>query len=65
MKKQQPKMTVGEFKELLSGFNDDDLLDFSTLDFYRLKHRGTYVQVEFNQSVYRDEKGNVVVENHG
>ena len=58
-------ITVGILKDLLNGYSDDMELDFSGLDFYRLKQRSpTLVQVEFNQQVYRDkETGRVVVEN--
>jgi len=34
------------------------------LDFYRLKDREAHVQVEFNQTVYKNQQGKVVVENH-
>jgi len=65
MKKYKPSITVGTFKDMLNAYDDDTWLDFSTLDFYRLKQRADdLVQVEFNQSVYRDEQGNVVVDNH-
>ncbi len=64
MERYKPSITVGEFKEMLSNYPDNMLLDFSTLDFYRLKQRSpTLVQVEFNQQVYRDKSNNVVVEN--
>jgi hypothetical protein len=65
MNKYKPSITVGDFKEMLNAYDDDMWLDFSMLDFYRLKQRADdLVQVEFNQTVYRDEEGNVVVENH-
>ena len=49
---------------MLSAYDDDLLLDFSMLDVHRLKQRSdTIVQVEFTQTVYRDRKGNVVVDN--
>ena len=64
MKKQLPLITVGEFKELLSAYDDSMQLDFSTLDFYRLKQRSEErIQVEFNQLVHRDEEGYVQVDN--
>lgn len=64
MKKQLPLITVGEFKEQLKGIDDNMKLDFSSLDFYRLKRRSdTLIQVEFNQMVYRDDEGNVQVDN--
>lgn len=58
------EITVGDFKRELSIFDDDAVLDFSGLDFYRLKLRGEkHVQVEFNQHVYRDGSGHLVVGN--
>jgi hypothetical protein len=64
MERNKPSITVGEFKEMLSNYPDNMLLDFSTLDFNRLKQRSpTLVPVEFNQQVYRDNSNNVVVEN--
>lgn len=58
------KITVGEFKEHLDMYEDEDELYFSGLDFYRLKQRGpSLVQVEFNQSVYVDDNDNVQVQN--
>lgn len=64
MEPYEPSITVGEFKEMLSHWPDDMWLDFSMLDFYRLKQRGEkLLQVEFNQLVYRDKSNNVVVEN--
>jgi hypothetical protein len=66
MEKYKPSITVGEFKKWLSDYPDHMLLDFSMLDFNRLKQRSpTLVQVEFNQQVYRDSSNNVVVENLG
>lgn len=66
MERYKPSITVGEFKEMLSHYPDNMLLDFSMLDFNRLKQRSpTLVQVEFNQQVYRDSSNNVVVENLG
>ncbi len=65
MGNQEPLITVGDLVEQLSIFDSKAELDFSGLDFYRLKLRGEgLVQIEFNQSVYRNEKGYVVVENH-
>ena len=58
------KLTVKEFIELLKKEDQDCELNFSGLDFYRLKDRGGSIQVEFNQTVYKDEQGKVIVENH-
>ncbi len=60
------EITVKELKQLLNAYSDDSVLYFGGLDFYRLKQRGDkLVQVEFNQTVYKDKKsGDVVVENH-
>ena len=59
-----PKITVGDLKRQLSLFDDDIEISFSGLTFYRLKMRGSkLVQIEFGQQVYRDDNGEVVVEN--
>jgi hypothetical protein len=51
-------------KQMLEIYPDDYELDFSGLEFYRLKQRGPeLLQVEFNELVYRDGTGRVVVEN--
>lgn len=63
--KHEPRITVGQLIDQLQAFPKDMLVDFSTLDFYRLKQRApNLVQIEFDQSVYRDAQGRVVVENH-
>ncbi len=60
-----PRITVGELRAALDGLPDDWTVDFSGLTFYRVKQRAPeHVQIEFNQSVYLDEQGQVVVENH-
>lgn len=65
MPKQEPMITVGDMIDYLKLYDRNMNLDFSTLDFYRLKQRSPdIIQVEFNQTVYRDEQGRVVVENH-
>lgn len=57
-------ITVGMLKQMLEIYPDDYELDFSGLEFYRLKQRGPeLLQVEFNELVYRDGTGRVVVEN--
>lgn len=64
MSDRYPVITVGELKEHLAIYPDDYTIDFSGLEFYRLKQRGdTHVQLEFNQQVYRTREGRVVVEN--
>ncbi|MCH7424181.1 hypothetical protein [Shewanella sp. MM_2022_3] len=59
-------LTIGELKEMIRLYDDDTEIYFGGLDFYRLKMRGDkLVQVEFNQTVYKErETGNVIVENH-
>jgi hypothetical protein len=57
------EITVGEFVEQLKIFPKDATIGFGGLDFNRLKMRGPkLVQVEFVQLVYRDENGDMVVE---
>jgi hypothetical protein len=64
MKERPPLQTVGSLITQLEGHDKDMLVDFSGLDFYRLKQRAPdLVQVEFNQPVYRNHRGDVVVEN--
>lgn len=59
-----PRLTVGELTRMLSSYPDHYEVEFSGLDFYRLKQRDeTLVQVEFNQQVYRTPEGQVVVQN--
>ena len=59
-----PTITIGDLKAALEIYPDNYSLDFSGLTFYRLKKRGEkLVQVEFNQQVYLNDEGLVVVEN--
>jgi hypothetical protein len=58
-------MTVGELRRQLSGYPDDTPITFGclSLKMYRLKWRGDILQIEFDQTVYDDEQGNVYVTN--
>lgn len=59
------EITVKHLIERLKIENPEAVIDFSGLDFLRVKSRGPLtVQVEFSQSVYKNEDGNVVVQNH-
>ena len=58
------RVTVKELIEQLKVENQDLEIDFGGLDFYRLKDRGGFLHVEFSQTVYLNEEGGVVVENH-
>ena len=58
------EITVKDFIEQLKAYPDDSSLHFGGLDFLRLKDRGGLVQVEFNETVYKNGQGDVVVENH-
>lgn len=56
-------ITVGDLKEMLELYDNDFEISFSGLDFYRLKTRGPkLVQVEFNEVIYRNSKGKMVLE---
>lgn len=58
-------ITVGELRRQLEAFPDDAELYIGDLVFYRLKRRGdNLVQVEFNQTIYRDSSGRWVVDDH-
>ncbi len=64
MDNRPPLPTVGMLIELLSTFEKNMQVDFSGLDFYRFKQRAPdLVQCEFNQPVFRDSEGLVVVHN--
>lgn len=58
-------INVRLLKDLLEGYPDHYEIDFSGLEFNRLKQRGPeLVQVEFMEQVFRDRKtGLVVVQN--
>ena len=58
------EITVKDLIERLSQEKQDLPLFFGGLDFMRIKDRGTHIQIEFSQSVYLNEFGNVVVQNH-
>lgn len=65
MTKKRHPITVGDLLTQLRGCDPNAQLYFGGLDFYRVKPRGAnIIQIEFNQSVYLDEVGLVVVENH-
>ena len=58
-----PTITVGDLREHLAIYPDHYEIDFCGLEFYRLKTRGeNSVQMEFNQQVYLDPAGRVVVQ---
>jgi len=56
--------TVKEFIDELKKYPPDREMYFGGLDFYRFKDRDAVLQVEFSQTVYKNENGDVVVENH-
>lgn len=57
-----PTITIGQLREALDGFPDDTRISFSGLSFMRIRPAGEgCVQVEFNEPVYLDAAGHVVV----
>ncbi len=58
------KVNVKQLIEMLKVEGQNLEVYFGGLELYRLKDRGGVLQFEFNQSVYPDEQGFVVVENH-
>lgn len=58
------EITVKELIKQLSLSDPELSVYFGGLDFYRVKDRGGVVQIEFNQSVYKEDDGRVVVLNH-
>ena len=64
MSNRKPLITVEQLIRELSFHDKDARVEFSGLDFMRVKSRGDdLVQIEFDQQVYRDSSGNVVVQN--
>ena len=58
------EITVKELIERLKAEDQDKIVYFGGLEFFRLKDRGDLIQVEFNQTVSLDQNGNVQVQNH-
>lgn len=57
-------ITVGTLIEMLKVQDPDSEVYFGGLDFYRVKRRGDdIVQIEFNQTIYKDEDGTVHITN--
>ena len=54
--------TVGQMISQLQAFDSKSKLYFSGLDFYRIKNRGSMVQVEFGQNVYINRRGRILVD---
>lgn len=58
-----PTITVGQLREELAPWHDNDLISFSGLSFYRVKGRGEQLaQIEFNELIYLDDAGNGTVQ---
>ena len=57
-------ITVKDLIERLQAEDPNLEVDFNGLRFYRLKDRGGSLQFEFSQTVYLDDEGYVVVEDH-
>lgn len=58
-----PTIDVKTLINQLQGLPDDTRVGFSGLNFYRVKWRGqTMINIEFNEHVYRDSNGHLVVE---
>ncbi len=59
-----PTVELGDLLDALQGYPRTTRVSFSGLTFYRVKQRGDdLVQIEFNQQVFLDGRGNVVVQN--
>lgn len=57
-------ITVGTLISLIQGYPTNKPIAFGCpeLEFNRVKDRGTYLQIEFNQNVYADGKGGITVD---
>lgn len=63
IKHEIPTITVGELRKALAIWHDTDRISFSGLTFHRVKGRGgRLAQIEFNELVYLDDSGRVVVQ---
>lgn len=62
----EPLITVGCLRRQLEGLPEDKPIYFGCpeLEFYRVKDRGDAIQIEFNQTVYADKRGKVIVNDH-
>ena len=61
------KITVRRLIEDLSRMTPDDEVVFGCRDglsFYQVKNRKGYVQIEFEETVYRDDSGELVISDH-
>lgn len=66
-KKEIPTINLGLLRKYLEIYSDDYEVSFGGLEFYRPKEVdrvNKVINIEFNQTVYQDEQGNVVVQNH-
>ncbi len=65
MEKEVPTITKKQLLEALESYPDDFRISFGGLQFYRAKLYGNdLIHIEFNQTVYLDDDGRVIVQNH-
>jgi hypothetical protein len=64
MNNEAKAITVKQLIDELSVYPDDMEIYFNGLDLYRLIEKGDKVVFEFNQTVFKDKSGKVIVENH-
>ena len=65
MRPEIPTITVGDLLSHLAELPESAEISFSGLRFYRVKQRAENLyQIEFEQTVYLNESGRVVVQNH-
>ena len=65
MENEDSGVTVGDLKRYLEGCPDDMTIFMGGLTFYRFKRRSEKIlQMEFNQTVYLDDNGQVLVDDH-
>lgn len=65
--KEMPTVNLGLLRKQLEIYSDDYEVYFGGLEFFRPKEIdqvNKIVQIQFNQTVYQDEQGNAVVQNH-
>jgi len=56
-------LTVGCLKDAIAGLDDDCEIGLGGLTFYRIKKRGeNLAQMEFNEQVYVNDLGRIVID---
>lgn len=58
------EITVKDLVEKLQKEDQNLPIFFGGLDFYRTRQVGEHLHIEFSQTVYKGEDGNIIIDNH-